>query len=128
MNKGNIMLAYWQAVLKIFIKEHRQYLKDDIRKYNTLTEIDISDLDLAEVKSIFTLEKKINAKIGLLDILEQYHYATIQTIADNSVYYEGVIKNRCIDIALCEETITDLLKFYISKSHTLTNSNNEPRN
>ncbi len=118
MSKGNTQLALWQVVLKIYIKEQKEYLKGDIQKYHSLTGKDFSDLDLSTVKSIHQLEKIINARIGLLDIIEAYHEATLQTISDNSDYYTRELKQRGIDIALHQETITDLLKHQLSKLKT----------
>ncbi len=118
-SKGNKQLAYYQTALKIYLKEYKELLKYDVQKFHTLTEKDISDLDLSTVKSIQQLEKKINARIGLLDIIEAYHLATLQTIADNSAYYQKEIKSRNFEIALHQETITDLLEHQLSKLKTI---------
>jgi hypothetical protein len=119
MSKGNKELSYWQTVLKIYLKEHKELLKYDVQKFHTLTGKDISDLDLSDVKTIQQLEKKVNTRIGLLDILEAYHLATVRTISENSEYYQKEIKSRNFEIALHQETITDLLEHQLSKLKTI---------
>jgi len=119
MSKISKNLSYWQTVLKIYITDQKELLKNDIQKFHSLTGKDISDLNLSDVKTIQQIEKKINARIGLIDILEQYHVATLRTISENSEYYEKEIKSRDFAIALHQETITGLLEYQIAKLKTL---------
>ena len=118
---GNVSLAYWQAVLKVYLKDQKEYLKGDLQKFHSLSNIDISDLDISTVKTMSQLEKKINAKIGFLDIVEAYHMATLQTVAENSEYFTKELMLRGFEIALQRETITDLLKSQITKLKIINN-------
>jgi hypothetical protein len=115
MSKGNKQLAFWQTVLKIYIKEHRNKLGEDIVKYNSLTEIDIDKIDLSEVNSINTLERLINTRIGFYDILEEYHHSNVQTIADQANYYERLLKSKNIELALERAFNNDLIEHMLNK-------------
>ena len=119
MSTGNKLLAYWQTVLKIYLKEHKELLKYDVQKFHSLTNKDISDLDISVVKSIQHLEKIINTRIGLLDILEAYHLATLQTISENSTYYEKRINSLEIELAMETENSRGLVEYSLNKLKTI---------